>query len=123
MDHKVIERLQQVKLTSEESQVIQVRLAQREKILEECSLSLFGRFLTTKQINLRAAKNLLWNSWKFGANLKVIEVGEGLLQFKFTMDNQLQWVIHNGPWCFDNYVLLMQRWEQCLTQGWTQVGA
>ena len=97
MDHEVIERLQKVKLTSKEGRVIQVRPTEREKILEECLLSLSGRFLTTKQTNLRAAKNLLRNSWKFGADLKIIEVGEGLLQFKFTIDNQLQWVIHNRP--------------------------
>ena len=97
MDHEVIERLQKVKLTSKEGRVIQVRPTEREKILEECLLSLSGRFLTTKQTNLRAAKNLLRNSRKFGANLKIIEVGEGLLQFKFTIDSQLQWVIHNRP--------------------------
>ena len=117
MDHEVIERLQKVKLTSKEGRVIQVRPTQREKILEECLLSLFGRFLTTKQTNLRAAKNLLRNSWKFGADLKIIEVGEGLLLFKFTIDSQLQWVIHNRPWCFDNHVLLLRRWEQGLTAG------
>ena len=115
MDHEVIERLLKVKLTSKEGRVIQVRPTEREKILEECLLSLSGRFLTTKQTNLRAAKNLLRNSWKFGADLKIIEVGEGLLLFKFTIDNQLQWVIHNRPWCFDNHVLLLRRWEQGLT--------
>lgn len=117
MDHEVIECLQQFQLTSKEGRIIQVRPTQREKILEECSLSLFGRFLTTKQINLRAAKNLLQNSWKFWADLKILEVGEGLLQFKFAMESQLQWVLHNRPWCSDNSVLLLQRWQKGLTVG------
>lgn len=52
-DSNFIERLQWIKLTIEEGEVIQVRPSQREKIIEECSLSLFGRFLTSRLINLR----------------------------------------------------------------------
>jgi len=112
MDSDFIERLQWIKLAIEEGEVIQVRPSQREKILEECLLSLFGRFLTSRPINLRAAKNLLRNSWKFGPNLKILEVGEGLLQFKFNMESQLQWVLNNGLWSFDNSFLLLRRWEK-----------
>ena len=84
----------------------------RDKILEEFSLSLTGRFLTSKQINLRAAKNLLWTMWKLGEDMKIIEVGEGILQFKFLMESQLLWVWNNGPWCFDNHLLALWRWEK-----------
>ena len=48
MDSNFIERLQSINLTEEEREVIKVRLGNRAKILEECSLSLMGRFLTTK---------------------------------------------------------------------------
>ncbi|KAL0007947.1 hypothetical protein SO802_009449 [Lithocarpus litseifolius] len=117
MDSKSIQSLQRINLTSKEGEVIQVRPSQREKVLEECSLSLFGRFLTRRSINLRAAKNLLRNSWKFGTNLKIREVGEGLLQFKFAMNSQLQWVLSNGPWTFDNSFLLLKCWEKGMTAG------
>ena len=40
MDSDFIERLQQFNLTEEEGQAITVRSDHREKILEECSLSL-----------------------------------------------------------------------------------
>ena len=89
-----------------------IRSVRRDKILEEFSLSLIGRFLTLKQINLRAAKNLLRNMWKLGDDMKIIEVGEGLLQFKFLMESQLLWVWNNGPWCFDNHLLALRRWEK-----------
>ena len=39
---------------------------------------LMGRFLTTKLINLRAAKNLLRSVWKMGSDLKITNVGDGL---------------------------------------------
>ena len=106
MDSQFIQRLQQINLASEEGEVIQVHPSQREKVLEECSLSLFGRFLTRRSINLRVAKNLLRNSWKFGTDLKILKVGEGLLQFKFAMNSQFQWVLSNGPWTFDNSFLV-----------------
>ena len=48
MDSDFIERLQSINLTEEEREVIKVRLGNRAKILEECSLSLMGRFLTMK---------------------------------------------------------------------------
>lgn len=45
--------------------------------------------------------------WKLGdQDLKIIDVGEGLLQFKFSMES------HNGPWCFDDHLLALRRWEK-----------
>ncbi|XP_075650202.1 uncharacterized protein LOC142620777 [Castanea sativa] len=81
-----------MKLTTEEDEVMSIPSVRRDKILEEFSLSLIGRFLTSKQINLRAAKNLLQNMWKLSDDMKIIEMGEGLLLFKFSMESQLQWI-------------------------------
>ena len=50
-----------------------------------------------------------------GNDLKITEVGDGLLQFKFSLESQLQWVMNNGPWSFDNHLLLLQRWEAGMT--------
>ena len=73
---------------------------------------LMGRFLTTKLINLRAAKNLLRSVWKMGSDLKITDVGDGLMQFKFAIESQLVWLLNNGPWSFDNHTLLLRRWEK-----------
>ena len=66
MDFNFIERLQRISLTVEKGEIITVRSDHHEKTLEECSLSLLGCFLTSKTINLRAAKNLLRSVWKWG---------------------------------------------------------
>ena len=50
-----------------------------------------------------------------GDDLKIVEVGDGLLQFKFTLESQLLWVWNNGPWCFDNHMLAVKRWEKGMT--------
>ena len=99
----------------EEGEVIEVRSKHRKQILEECSLSLLGMFLTTKPINLRATKNLLRLVWKMGSDLKMTDVGNGLIQFKFAIESQLVWVLNNGPWSFDNHLLLLCRWEKWMT--------
>ena len=97
MDANVIDRLQQINLMSEEGEVITVRSERRDKTLEECFLNLLEKFLTPRPLNLRAAKNLLWFVWKMESDLKIIEVGDGLFQFKFALESQVSWVMNNGP--------------------------
>lgn len=92
-----------------------IQVHHRKEILEECSLSLLGRFLSDKPVNFRAAKNLLRTVWRMGNDLKIVEVGEELFQFKFSLESQLKWVIENGPWCFDNHLLVLRRWEKGMT--------
>ena len=111
MDIEVIDQLHRIKLTSEEGKVIIVRTNIRDKTLEECSLSLLRKFLAPCPLNLRAAKNLLRSVWKMGPNLKIIEVGDSLLQFKFALESQVSWVVNNRPWSFDNRVLVLERWK------------
>ena len=89
MDLDFIERIQHITLTSKEDQPITVRVIHRDKILEEYSLSLIRKFLSTHPVNLKAAKNILRSMWKLGSDLKIIDVGDGLLQFKFSLESQL----------------------------------
>ena len=89
-DSEFIAHLQKIKLTTNEGEVITVRAENREKTLEDCSLSLVGRFHTTKNINFRAAKNLLRSVWKMGKDMTITKMGDGLFQFKFAMESQLK---------------------------------
>lgn len=115
MDPDFIDRLQKISLTEEEGVDIAIRVNHRKQVLEECSLSLLGRFLSDKPLNLRAAKNLLRSVWRLGNDLKVVEEGVGLLQFKFSLESQLKWVLENGPWCFDTHLLVLRWWEKGMT--------
>jgi len=108
MDLEFIACLQKIKLTSNEGEVITLRAENREKTLEDCSVSLVGRFHTTKNINFRAAKNLLKSVWKMGKDMTITEVGDGLFQFKLAMESQLKWVLSNGPRSFENHILLLR---------------
>ncbi|KAK7828141.1 uncharacterized protein LOC112024263 [Quercus suber] len=111
MDSDFLERVQKITLTKDEGEVIKVKSTHRDKILEACSLSLLGHFLTTRPYNQSAAKSLLRSVWK------IVDVGDGLFQFKFTLESQLKWVIQNGPWSFENHPLVLRRWERGMTAG------
>lgn len=115
MDFDFIKRLQKISLIEEEEGVIAVQGDHRKQILDECSLSLMGRFLSEKPLNLRAVKNTSRSVRKFGSDLKIVEVGDDLLQFKFSLDSQLKWVLDNGLWCFDDHLLVLRRWEKGMT--------
>ena len=106
MDLDFIERSQRINLLRRERYT--------GKILEEYSLNLIGKFLTTCLLNSKATKNLLRSVWKLGSDLKIVEVGDGLLQFKFSLESQLRWVWDSGLWSFDNNILALQRWEKGL---------
>ncbi|KAK7823774.1 uncharacterized protein At4g02000 [Quercus suber] len=112
MDPDILDRIQRISLTAEEKTDIAVQQSHREKTIEECSLSLFGRLLTDKPYNQRAAKNLFRAVWKLGNDLKIIDVGNGVYQFRFKLESQLRWVADNGLWSFDNHLLVVRRWEK-----------
>ena len=44
-----------------------------------------------------------------------MDVGNNVLQFKFGSEYQLKWVEQNGPWNFDNNLLLLCRWRRGLS--------
>ena len=115
MDSDFIDKLQKIQLSEEEDKVVKINLAHREKTIEECSLTLLGRFLTNRPYNQRAAKTLLQSMWKLGNDLRIVDVGEGLFQFRFKLESQLTWVLDNGPWSFDNNLLVLKQWERDMT--------
>ncbi|XP_075665583.1 uncharacterized protein LOC142635282 [Castanea sativa] len=83
-DCQVIEGLQHLQLTKEEEEEdIPTSTTSASELLEECALSLFGRLLTDRQQNLRALKNTLRSAWKLGFDLRIVNVGKNIFQFKF----------------------------------------
>ena len=50
-----------------------------------------------------------------GSELRIVEVGSNILQFKFSSSYQRDWVENSGPWNFENNLLLLCRWRKGLT--------
>ena len=111
----MVDGLLNLRLTREEEEEISITTRCRSELLEECNLSLFGRLLSDRHQNQRALKTTLRSAWKMGSDLQIVDVGNNILQFKFSSEYQLQWAEKNGPWNFNNNLLLLCRWRRGLT--------
>lgn len=115
MEQTIVDSLKNLQLIREEEEDIFISSNSLPDLLEECALSLFGRLLADRNQNQRALKNTLRSAWKMGSDLRIVEVGNNILQFKFSSMFQLEWVERSGPWNFENNLLLLCRWRKGLS--------
>ena len=74
----MIDCLENMKLTVEEEEVIEISDESRLIEIESCNLSLIGKFLTCKAFNKSAAMNTLQRAWGLNSDLQIVEVGLNL---------------------------------------------
>ena len=96
MEHTIIDNLKNLQLTKDEEEDIFISSNSTSDLLEECTLSLFGKLLAERNQNQKALKNTLRTAWKLGSDLRIVEVGNNVLQFKFSSMYQLEWVERSG---------------------------
>ena len=72
----MINTLENMKLTTDEEEVISISDEGREAEIESCSLSLIGKFLTCWSFNKRAAQGTLKHAWGLENQVHVVEVGQ-----------------------------------------------
>lgn len=70
-------------------------------------LCLVGRFLTEKNINIRAMKSKLADIWRPSMGINIKDLQAGLFLFQFYHKEDMQWVQNGGPWSFDNAMLVL----------------
>ena len=97
MEQIIVYSLKNLQLTKEEEEDIFISSNSTPNLPKECVLSLFGRLLVDRHQNQRALKNTLRSAWKMGSDLRIVEVGNNVLQFKFSLMYQLEWVERSGP--------------------------
>ena len=68
MEQTILDGQQKLQLTKEEEEEedIQITTQSKPDLLEECSLSLFGKIQSDRLQNQRALKNTLRSTWKMG---------------------------------------------------------
>ena len=115
MAEEVIQGLENMKLTTEEEEIIEVPDEGRKEEIESCSQSLIGKFLTCKSYNKRAAHTTLKKAWGLQDEVQIMEVGSNLFQFKFSIEFDMERVFKGGPWTFDNQALMLRRWQRGMT--------
>lgn len=78
MADDVIIGLENMKLTADEEEVIEITDEGRLEEIKSCNLSLIGKFLTCKAFNKMAAKNTIRRAWGLENKLHILEVGPNL---------------------------------------------
>ena len=105
----IIDSLENMKLTAEEEEVIEISDEGKLTEIESCNVSLIGKFLTCNAFNKRAAMNTLWRAWGMNTDLQIVEVGSNLFQFKFQSEFDMSRILRGGPWTFDSQLLMLTR--------------
>ncbi|KAK6144583.1 hypothetical protein DH2020_021403 [Rehmannia glutinosa] len=73
---------------------------------------LVGRFLTNRGISFMAMKNTLASLWRPVKGVLIKELGPNMLLFQFFHELDIHRDESNGPWTFDNQLLLKKRLEE-----------
>ena len=101
MEDDVINNLENMKLTTDEEEVISISNEGREAEIESCSLSLIGKLLTCRSFNKRAAQGTLKRAWGLENQVQVVEVGANLFpmeqcsSFQILFDTNIAIYIQN----------------------------
>lgn len=78
-----------------------------EEDINRFDLCLVGRFLTEKNINVRAMKTKLADLWKPAMGINIKDLKPGLFLFQFYHKEDMNWVVSSGPWTFDGALLVL----------------
>ncbi|XP_031120573.1 uncharacterized protein LOC116023706 [Ipomoea triloba] len=65
-----------------------------------------GRFLTDKLIKLEYMRQVFASVWKLVKGVQVTELQTNLFMFVFFHSSDLQYVLEEGPWSFENCTLI-----------------
>lgn len=117
MADEVTNILENMRLTIEEEEIIDIPDEGRREGRQSCALSLIGKFLTCRSFNKKAALSTLKRAWGLEDGVQIVEVGSNLFQFKFNTDFEMNCVLNGGPWSFDNQVLMLHQWQVGMTAG------
>lgn len=82
----------------------------REDIAEaKKTFVLVGKFLTDKNINFSAMQNVITSLWKPKEGMEIHDLGGFRYSFVFYHKMDLQKVVEEGPWSFEQSMLVMKQ--------------
>lgn len=80
------------------------------KALEEGNkYVLVGRFVTSKPIKFHIMSDMLASIWRPGKGVMISDVTPNLFLFKFYHEVDVKRVLEDGPWSFENNMLVLKR--------------
>ncbi|KAK6143873.1 hypothetical protein DH2020_024221 [Rehmannia glutinosa] len=76
---------------------------------QEFQWCLVGRFLSDRIVNFQAMKNTLASIWRPVKGVSIKDLGPNLFLFQFFHELDISRVQSNGPWTFDNLLLIIKK--------------
>ena len=83
MAYEVTNIFGNMRLTTEEEETLEILDEGRKEGVENCALSLIGKFLTCRPFNKQVTITTLKRAWGLEETVQIIEVGTNLFQLKF----------------------------------------
>ncbi|KAE9462817.1 hypothetical protein C3L33_05275, partial [Rhododendron williamsianum] len=111
MAEEMAERLRSFSLTPDEEDAIVIDTGTHARAIEACAFSLVGKLLSRRSFSKAALKETMRKVWGLAEGLRILDVGDNLFHFRFTSIVEMQRVLNGGPWCFNNMLLLLKKWE------------
>lgn len=109
--HSIEQACASLTIDEEEIEVIDVGDAD---INEECvdyRLVLVGRLVTDKHIKFPIMRDTLASVWRPGKGVSITEAATNLYLFQFFHEVDVKRVLEDGPWSFEQNLLVLKRIE------------
>ena len=84
-------------------------------LIRENSLILMGRLTNPEIQRLWSLISFLSNRWNLRDKATGSDLGRGCFQFRFDYEEDLQKVLDNRPYHFDQWMVILQRWEPVIS--------
>ena len=79
--------------------------------LQECENSCLGKVFAPKEIPLKYLRMSMVKAWKC-ESLKVIKLDTNIYQIFLRNTEEVERLLSQGPWCFDNCLMSIVKWER-----------
>lgn len=107
MAEELIDRCTKLKITDDESSIIDLGNDVSPEMDDKLSLRLVGKLLTSKAFNIKAFKRTMIQSWGVQQKVVIKAIELNLFVFQFFHWRDKDKVLAGRPWCFDQQLLLL----------------
>lgn len=84
-------------------------------LIEENALTLIGRLTNPSAQRLWSLFPFLSNRWNLKGKAVGSDLGRGCFQFRFDFEEDLQKVLDNRPYHYDQWMVIIQKWEPIIS--------
>lgn len=84
-------------------------------LIKENALTVLGRLTNPREQRIWALLPGLPRKWNLLGRAEGSDLGNNVCQYRFDREEDLRRVLENGPYQFDNWMVILQRWEPVIS--------